>query len=457
MSDAKIMKTLNGYAVYDEAAHREIETLKGAAPGLVFDTAPDMEAYVAEHSAELRIGQDLYIRQADVPDYWWDGTQAIPVETDMTEIRKEMESLSEAIAELEGKIPTEAGGLTAAQISALGRMFEIAAYTMDAMDAYAAFKEVFGINEILVPATAIILSATSLSFTEMTPQTVEVDVSPADTTDNVVWTTTDSNVAIVDNGVVTPVANGNCNITATAGSVSAVCTVAVEITVEEPDTGATLTSISATYSGGKVGVGTALTDLTGIIVTATYSDGSTVNVTDYTLSGEIDEGENTITVSYGGQTATFTVTGGASTFEEVLSLAADDVIFRTLSTVPGEEYPYTDTTKYRLSYPAFIPVSGGETYKFDFEATTPNIIFTLEFYNSRVTENVANGVSFSNSDRQSMGWKTPNTSGSVYTVPDTFNNLPVESMRITFKDSVSEYTIKAGQVTSLVISKKVVV
>lgn len=99
MSEAKIMKTLNGYAVYDEAAHREIETLKGAAPGLVFDTVIDMEAYVAEHSAELRIGQDLYIRQADVPDYWWDGTQAIPVETDMTEIRKEMENLSEAIAD----------------------------------------------------------------------------------------------------------------------------------------------------------------------------------------------------------------------------------------------------------------------------------------------------------------------------------------------------------------------
>lgn len=99
MSDEKIMKTLNGYAVYDEAAHREIETLKGAAPGLVFDTVTDMEAYVAEHAAELRIGQDLYIRQADVPDYWWDGTQAIPVETDMTEIRKEMENLSEAIAD----------------------------------------------------------------------------------------------------------------------------------------------------------------------------------------------------------------------------------------------------------------------------------------------------------------------------------------------------------------------
>ena len=70
----------------------------------------------------------------------------------------------------------------------------------------------------------------------------------------------------------------------------------------------TLQSISATYSGSDVAVGTALTDLTDITVTAHYSDGSTANVTDYTLSGEIAEGSNTITVSYGGKT-TFTVAG----------------------------------------------------------------------------------------------------------------------------------------------------
>ena len=70
-----------------------------------------------------------------------------------------------------------------------------------------------------------------------------------------------------------------------------------------------LTHISATYSGGDVAVGTAVTDLTGIVVTAHYSDGSSKAVTGYTLSGTIAEGSNTITVSYGGKTTTFTVTG----------------------------------------------------------------------------------------------------------------------------------------------------
>ena len=86
------------------------------------------------------------------------------------------------------------------------------------------------------------------------------------------------------------------------------------IGTEEP-TDKTLSSISATYTGGDVAVGTASTDLTGITVTATYSDGSTKTITDYTLSGEIVEGENTITVTYEGLTATFKVTGIVETGE----------------------------------------------------------------------------------------------------------------------------------------------
>jgi hypothetical protein len=84
---------------------------------------------------------------------------------------------------------------------------------------------------------------------------------------------------------------------------------------EEPDEPVnpevTLTSISATYSGGDVAVGTAVTDLTGIVVTAHYSDGTSKAVTGYTLSGTIAEGGNTVTVTYQGKTATFTVTGVA--------------------------------------------------------------------------------------------------------------------------------------------------
>ena len=71
----------------------------------------------------------------------------------------------------------------------------------------------------------------------------------------------------------------------------------------------TLTSISATYSGGDVVVGTNVNELSGITVKAHYSDGTSKTVTDYTLSGSINEGNNTITVSYQGKSTTFTVVG----------------------------------------------------------------------------------------------------------------------------------------------------
>lgn len=94
-----------------------------------------------------------------------------------------------------------------------------------------------------------------------------------------------------------------------------------------------LTGISASYTGGDVPVGTSVDDLTGITVNASYSDGSTKAVTGYTLSGEIVEGENTITVTYEGMTATFTVTGIAESSGEDnvpctgISLSSDTLTF----------------------------------------------------------------------------------------------------------------------------------
>lgn len=96
------------------------------------------------------------------------------------------------------------------------------------------------------------------------------------------------------------------------------------------ETDVTLTSISATYSGGDVAVGTAVTDLTGIVVTAHYSDGSNATVTGYTLSGEIVEGDNTISVTYNGKTATFTVIGTVTNY-------------RVEHIVSGQTFPVTLT------------------------------------------------------------------------------------------------------------------
>lgn len=82
----------------------------------------------------------------------------------------------------------------------------------------------------------------------------------------------------------------------------------------------TLKSITASYSGGKVLVGTSVNSLTGIKVEAIWSDGSKDVITDYTITGSISVvGNNTITVSYGGKTATFIVEGYAESVEVTLN------------------------------------------------------------------------------------------------------------------------------------------
>ena len=132
---------------------------------------------------------------------------------------------------------------------------------------------------------------------------------------------------------------------------------------EEEPTDKTLTSISAVYTGGDVTEGTALTDLTGITVTATYSDGTTANVTGYTLSGTIAEGSNTITVSYGGKTTTFTVTGvaesGGEDTDGFVNLFSANLHKTTAEEVTAGIGAYAN---HYVNTDADIQLTGGVTY-----------------------------------------------------------------------------------------------
>ena len=82
----------------------------------------------------------------------------------------------------------------------------------------------------------------------------------------------------------------------------------------------TVTKITASYTGGDVPAGTSVNELTGITVTATYSDGSTEVITGYSLSGSIIGGSNTIIVTYGGKSTTFFVTGTDVVLTEITAV-----------------------------------------------------------------------------------------------------------------------------------------
>ena len=188
-------------------------------------------------------------------------------------------------------------GLTEDVKQALLQIAEKVAYIDDdGQDYYDA------LYDALYAVTAISINVQSIMLTSIgSTQQLTATTTPAGGA--VTWASSNTSIATVSNtGLVTSVGYGSCTITASSGSVSASCAVAVSQV--------TLTSISAVYqqSGTVYDTDTLNSLKSDLTVTATYSDSSTATVTEYTLSGTLTAGTSTITVSYGGKTTTFNVT-----------------------------------------------------------------------------------------------------------------------------------------------------
>lgn len=78
------------------------------------------------------------------------------------------------------------------------------------------------------PCTGISLSSSTLALSQIGGTSVlNAALTPSDTTDSVVWSTSNADVATVASGTVTATGCGTATITATCGEYSATCTVAV--------------------------------------------------------------------------------------------------------------------------------------------------------------------------------------------------------------------------------------
>ena len=67
----------------------ELESIaKGRATGYVFDTLADLDAWLSNsaNTANLVLGDNLYIRATNVPDYWWDGKSKQEPETQKVDL-----------------------------------------------------------------------------------------------------------------------------------------------------------------------------------------------------------------------------------------------------------------------------------------------------------------------------------------------------------------------------------
>ena len=105
-----------------------------------------------------------------------------------------------------------------------------------------------GTVKISVPATGITLDKNTLTLDKGTDGTLVANVTPANTTDAVTWSSDNTTVATVANGKVTAVGNGTATITAKVGSYSASC----EVTVHTKLTGIKLNPTSTELYKGKL-------------------------------------------------------------------------------------------------------------------------------------------------------------------------------------------------------------
>lgn len=179
-------------------------------------------------------------------------------------------------------------------------------YTRDDMS-----DEVAAVVSWASEVTSISVSPTTLTINGMEQETIVATTTPAGGI--VTWSSSDESIATVSGGVVTPTGvNGSCTITASCGGKSASCNVTVSGF-------ATLVSISAVYtqSGTVYDTDTLDSLKADLVVTASYDNGTTQTVTEYTLSGTLSVGTSTISVAYSGKTATFTVTVSAPSMYDV--------------------------------------------------------------------------------------------------------------------------------------------
>ena len=159
-----------------------------------------------------------------------------------------------------------------------------------------------------VPVTSIRLSETSLQLNKGDSRTLSATVQPDNATDNAVrWTTSDNSVVSVDqNGTITAVGGGKASITASAGGVSASCSVDVYVPVSSISLSANLLSLAK----GTFAVLTATVSPEDAMDKSVQWNSDNPSIATVDQNGKvtaINDGRAKITASAGGFTASCTV------------------------------------------------------------------------------------------------------------------------------------------------------
>ena len=176
------------------------------------------------------------------------------------------------------------------------------------------FVTILKINQKDIPLTSISLNRMTLSLAQGETSNLTVTYKPSNTTDSktVQWTTTDSKVATVTNGIVKAVGPGTATIKAKVGTKTATCVVTVTAPLQSISLNTTKLSLlqgktsdlTVTYNPSNT------TDSKAVTWTTSNSKVATVSVGTVKAVGA---GTATITARVGSKTATCIVTVTAPT------------------------------------------------------------------------------------------------------------------------------------------------
>jgi len=225
---------------------------------------------------------------------------------------------------------------------------------------------------------------------------------------------------------------------------------------------AELTSISAVYTqGGTVYDSASLNDLKDdLVVTAHYSDSTTEEISNYTLSGTLAVGTSTVTVSYGGKTTTFSVTVTAEPPIVITSESAN-VGFGALSLASGAPTYVTNTNKNRIhaigENLTGYPLEYGCKYTLSVTGQGYSTIqINVQQWNATAKQAVENRVNGSASDLIDGAWTDFNENSSIeVTPPAQINGSAPAFMWLNFRRNSSNANFNAvSEIGTITITKE---
>lgn len=223
-------------------------------------------------------------------------------------------------------------------------------------------------NITYVSATSITLNKTSLTFGDLKTQTLTATVSPSNASGSVVWKSSNTSVATVSNGIVTPIKDGSCTITASIDSVSASCSITVA-------TAATIYSVTENLTG-CTSTNTAVNVIEGEAYTDTFK-----HILGYTLEGA------TISITMGGTDVSSYYNNGTLNIPSVTGDIIVNIVAKEKEIV---KYSITRNLTNCTSSSSVTEIIEGESYT---ETFTPSIEYSLLSPNISIT---MGGVDISN-------------------------------------------------------------